>query len=525
MATLFGTEFSYLEDSLSIRQRLGSCDSCSFDLMLTPGASIPVVVGQPIQIAVGEDPGATLLWGGTVDRYREIEQVTGKRTQGTADSYTRRLRVECVCYTQLAERFYVAETYSSQPAGQIAADLVQTYLDVDGVTTDGVVDGPTVEEAQFPYIRLSEALNDLAELTGYHWFIGPNKDLTFAPRTANTAPIEITDTNKPYFSLTIERGRSEYRNKQIIRAGEDLTSERTETFVGDGERKVFNVAFPVGKKPAVKVNGTTQTVGIRGLDDGEDWFWNKGRTEISQADGASALAGTDTLSVTYQGLFPIVVQARDVGEIESRQQVEGGSGVYEAIESAPQINDSAAALEKAEGMLARYAEIGETLTFSMDEPRLRKGQLLTVELTAQGLSDTYLIDAVNWRAKGDNELRAQVTAISGDSVGGWTRYFREQQEARREFIIRENEVVVLQRRVTDEVAVADTPDATSQAFEPLKIGNSDGIGFSSIGDVTHEALLVSESVTVSDTPTITTNADEGFRIGTDGIGFASIGFP
>lgn len=516
--TIGGNVVPFRARSVEIDQEVGRCDSVRFAVMVGPDESAPLREGEPVEV-YNDERQEDLLWAGTVQRYAEVDQ------EG-AEDYTREILYEGICYSALAERFFVAEAYADISAGDIVRNLVNKYLADDDVTVTQVEDGPTIDAANFPDIKLAEAFEDLQERTGYYWFIDENKDMVFRPRASNISPIEFTDSNKPYRRLVVERGKKEYRNVQIIKAGEDLTTVQRETFVGDGERQVFTVSLPVGQKPTVKVDGVEKSVGIRNVgSQTEDWFWNKGRTEISQNDSNAPLTSSEILTIEYRGLVPIKVVARDTNQIAERKQIEGGSGVYEAISFNPEINERNDALTKGDSLLARFAQISEDMEFEIDDTRLRKGQIILVNLTSMDLDDSYLVKRLRWRLLDDNQFRLTASALSGDSVGGWVDYFRRLQQSRRKFVIRENEQVFLQRRTKDTVTVEDSNTISSQSFEPLKIGSSDGIGFSSIGDITHEDRRHTDPVTVSDSSTISSDTNEGFRIGTDGVGFASLGYP
>lgn len=465
-----GAVIPFIARSVRIRQQMGVCDSLRFRVMLGPGETNRLKVGDPISI-YNDEREEKKVWGGTIDAVSEEDQIG-------AEDYTREVEYTGVCYTSIADRFFVAKEYTDMTVGDIVRDLVDTHLADDNVTKTGIQDGPTIQVAQFSYITVAEALNELSDETGFYWFIDQDREMIFKPRTAVVAPFEITDTNRPFISLTVERNRDEYRNVQIIRAGEDLTTERTETFVGDGTRQTFNTSFPMGVEPTVQVNGSAQTVGIRGVESGQDWFWNKGRTELSQNDQDTALTASDTLTVTYQGLVPIVVQNEDPEAIQERQDIEGGSGRYENLETAPQVDDKNQALSQSEGLLDRFAQIEETLGIETDDTRLRKGQLLSVELTNHGIDADYLISQLRWRIRDDNQFRVDLEAKSGDSVGGWTRYFRSLQRAQRDFVIRDNENLLVARRLVEKLDALDAA-TLSQSSPPYTIGNFD-IGFAEV---------------------------------------------
>jgi hypothetical protein len=194
-------------------------------------------------------------------------------------------------------------------------------LSGEGILTEGVADGPVIEKAVFADMSVTEAFNELAELTGYSWRIDQYKGLTFRPRASVVAELPFDGDTMLAGTIRIRRDRQKYRNTQIVRAGTD------------GLRRVFPTAFPLGSEPTIEESRAggawvAKTVGILGVDTVADWFWNEGQAQVSQADtGGVLIAPTtpadpttgDRVRVTYQGTFPVKTQYRDLGEIAARQ--------------------------------------------------------------------------------------------------------------------------------------------------------------------------------------------------------------
>jgi hypothetical protein len=321
--------------------------------------------------------------------------------------------------------------------------------------TTQIQDGLLLTKAVFNYRTVTEAFNELAELSGYSWNIDHYKVMHFFARETNYASTAITGANARNFSARTTR--DQYRNRQYVRAGYALTAERTESFVGDGTRKVFTLAFPCGKVPsAVTVDGTPKTIGIREVETGKDWYWQKGETTISQDDAAGALGGAEILAVTYQGLYPLIVDNRNSPEIAARQAVEGGTGLYEAIEDEPDYDDDSLAIDKSNALLRKYGRINKTVVFETDETGFRAGQLVSITLSELGLSGFYLISQVTIRdVTGLGDLRHVVTALDGEDLGGWIEFYRKLAAAGQKFVIRENEVLVTLRYMEDELVCGD----------------------------------------------------------------------
>ena len=448
-----------LAGSLSITDELGARNTCSFSLTLDGWSLEP---GQPVVV----QDGATKLFAGTVEQF-EAERIGASPIQ--------RVRVDCVDYNQLADRRIVIESYENQEAGAIVQDLVSKYLASDGVTA--VVDGgPVIEKAVFNYVILSEALDELATLTTFKWNIDANKVLRFHDRTTYRAPwdvVEGADLRRVRYSRT----RREYRNRQYVRGGRAKSALRHESFVGDGSQKVFNLQYPVATLFEVAVNGTVQTAGALGTP-GAQWYYQVGDARIVQSDAEAPLGATDVLQVTYEGSFPVVAVAQDDIGIQDRRAVEGGTGLYEAIEYDEGLEKQESAEQKAWSYLDLYAKLPRILEFETGTPGLSAGQLLRVYLPFFGLDDDFLIQQVSISDVDGQRLIYRVRAV-GSEMPGWLKWFKGLAKSTKRFVIRENEILLRVLRLPERVAVADTADSPHDARRPYTVGDSE-VGYAEV---------------------------------------------
>ena len=441
--------------SLAVSDELNARNTCAFTLDDPAGTYRPAI-GAVVTVV----DGGTTYFAGTIEEVQEVAWAGGT---------TQTLTVTCVDYTQLCDRHLVAREFTSQTLVQIVTDLVTLALPGEGITYSATgTPVVTIDKAIFNYQTVAECLNELTDLVACSWYVDYSKVLRVIARTTNLAAFNITDGSPQFLadSLTMTKTRGQYRNRQYVRAGQDLTSSRVESFKGDGTRKAFTLNFPVAKVPTVTVNAVSKTVGIRGVDTGKDWYWNGGDPIMSQDDGAAALTTSDTLAVTYQGFFPIIVQSQSEKEIADRKTVEGGTGLYETIADEPTINTDDLANAKAAGLLRRYGVIPTVLTYQTDTGGLKAGQLQTVTLTRYGISAAeYLLEKVDLRDLDGTDLRYTVTALSGEALGGWHEFFRKLVKGGRKFVIRDNEVLLLLRATSEAVALTDAMTPTTGTRE------------------------------------------------------------
>jgi len=416
-------------NSLQISSAINERSTAALDIIDDDGIYRPNV-GDIVKVY----DGATLKWAGTIDDLPEVV------LNGT--SVLKYSGVPIVDYCQIADRLLVAESYEAQTAGYIVGDIITKYLASEGVTAGTIQTGITITKAVFNYMTASACFDELSELTGFQWRINPDKTLDFFDRTTYTGTA-ITDTSDKR-NVKIKRNRQNYRNRQYLRAGSDIAAAQTLSFKGDGETQTFSVALPIALEPTITVNSVAKTVGIRGVETGLDWYWQKNDKTISQDTAGTKLTSSDTLAVTYQGYYPIMVVSDSQSEIAARKAIEGGDGVYESITEKSSIDTQESALEYSAGLLRRYANISTIITLDTFT-EYTAGQLVNVNITAHGIDEDMLVASVNITTMGagaDMRLVYSVKLVSGESFGGWVNFFKKLADSGKTFLIRENEVIL-----------------------------------------------------------------------------------
>lgn len=413
--------------TLSIEDAIGERSTCAFALVDETGELSAIIKpGETVEIWAD----GVKVFGGSIDKPRSSRTPAGSL----------RWTIDCVDWHQIPDRRIVAETYENQTADAIVRDIVDKYLAAEGITytAESIQEGPLVVECVFNYVPATTCLDTLAERAGYSWWIDPHKVLHFVARATYLAPWHL-DENAPISDLQVEDNRHGYRNRQYVKAGKDVTDPQTEVFRGDGASRTWTVGFPIAKVPAVKVNGVPKSVGIKGIEEGKDFYWNKGDPIITQDSEAPVLTPTDVLEVTYQGLFDIVVLTDDYAAIEERRAVEGGTGYYEAVDDEPYLSSREAAIQSANAKLRKHAHLPKVITFSTWEPGLRPGQIILANRPGDRLNnEDFLIDQVTFSEVGSDFYQYHIRAVSGESLGGWATFFKQMATRGQAFVIREN---------------------------------------------------------------------------------------
>jgi hypothetical protein len=302
-----------------------------------------------------------------------------------------------------------------------------------GGTSTIATGGVALPDVVLNYGTVAESFDAITQKSGaYWWQIDQWFRLWFQPYAAIPAPWDLTAdgsgvvTDARYGTVHVKRGKPMYRNRQYIRGATGTTDAQTEDRKGDGTTTAFTFGFPFAKVPTVTLNGGAQTVGIKGLDTGKDWYWNQGDATLTQDSAGTVLISSDTLEVVYFGQYPLIIISEDSAEVTAQQTLEGGvtSGKVENIVEDTSLTTSDAAFQEASALLSKFAQKAVTLTFQTSRAGLAQGQLLHVNIPRHGLNDVdMLIESVHITDEGGTIIWYDVTALLGPVNTSWVQFF------------------------------------------------------------------------------------------------------
>jgi hypothetical protein len=438
----------YQPQTLNIEDEINARSVARFGLVDDSGV-LDVPDGSPIEIY---DYSGNLIFGGFVNYPRKINPI------GTDALF---FDIEAIDQQTIADRYLVAEAFISQTAGYIVQTLITNYLSADGVTVGNIEAGALLDVAKFPRANtVAEVMDNLAEICGFVWYIDFDKKLYFQSRSATTAGFNIAD-NSAILNVNVRSDRSKYRNRQYIRGGQTPTdspiANESPTPKPDGTTRTFVTRYPIAQEPTITINGTpvaSNQIGINGID-GQvtplQWYWTYGSDTITQDLNQTVLSTTDTITISYIGLIPLLVVVEDSAAIESRALIENLSGVYESLETLPNVNDKQQALDIASGKLRKYTVVPRELTYQTFTNGLAAGQLQTVNLTKYGITaGEFLIDRVTIRDLDDNGTFVyEVHAVDGEPFGGWTKFFESIVRKETGLIIDSDEKLIVLKSVIE----------------------------------------------------------------------------
>jgi len=150
--------------------------------------------------------GATKIFGGLMVRIED-------ETDGFA---TKSFKIDCVDYTRLLDAKLVSKDYENQSVNDIIADINTNYL--SGFTINNVDCETVLTYISFRYDTVSQALQKLADLTQFNWWIDYDKDIHFVANGGETAPVVIEDTTGVYDrdTLVIKKDNRQLKNVYFL---------------------------------------------------------------------------------------------------------------------------------------------------------------------------------------------------------------------------------------------------------------------------------------------------------------------
>jgi len=319
--------------------------------------------------------------------------------------------ISCSDYTYLLDRQLVLKKYQNKTVKQIIDDIVTNYC--DGFTTNNVNCNIELDEVVFNRVTPSEAIDQLAQIVNYSWYVDYEKDIHFFEYNNNPAPFLITDTNGNYLegTLKITKDLSQLRNKVTIRGDEERGEERSEQYEADGDQLVFPLANKFAEMPTVMVDSVAKNVGVDYLtpEDDADCFWNYNEKYIRFKDTTKPSAG-QIVKITGIPLFPVIVNAVDGVSVAQY-------GVFEFFKEDKSLKSRAEALKFAKAQLESYKNGIIEGEFSTDKSGLRSGQVITINSELLGVNEEFLIQSVNMTVQSPNKAVWNVKLATMRTVG------------------------------------------------------------------------------------------------------------
>ena len=371
-----------------------------------------------------------LIWGGTVTESEAI-------IEGLRISYS----ITATDFGYLLNGILIRQNYSQMDPHDIVLDIVAQADpgSLKGFTTNHVQTGNfLIPSIKFNYQQPSTALQSLAKLIGWDWYIDPSKDIHFflgdvdnGVGEGGVAPIVIDDTggntgaDKWWNSLDVDLNITNLQNSVFVIGGtypKTFTAANTaDTFKTDGVRQFFSISYPYYSPTSasfeavhisVTLDGTPQTVGIANQDDpaGFDVMYNDQQRWIQFTAGAPASG--HTVKVFGTAKVPIIAHASDATSIAT-------FGEYQGVINDTKILSVPEAQARAQAQILQFGHAVYDMKFNTLVPGCRIGQAITINLPAFGIDETLIIkriEAVGFAPGANGMLQYQIECIGSEVV-------------------------------------------------------------------------------------------------------------
>ena len=484
-----GTKVKIRGGSLNIDDRIEERSVANFTVVDTAG-SANYVRGQPVSIYDDDRATATgtPVFGGFID----IPEETSITVSGALFH-----QISCVDNHYLADKRIAAKIWNDKTSASMVTELYTDYLAGEGITIGEIQTGDTLTRVVANYVPVTDVINAIAEANSFIWYINSDKQLYFIDRTTNVASFDLTASNIVETPLPrYAKGNQQYRNVQWVRGGTNTVS-KTENFIGDGSQKSFTVGFPFNKVPIVTEDSISQSIGIKGIDSGKDYYWSK-NDPVAVAE--TAPSNNAAVQINYEGRYKTITLVQDDIAVASQLAIEGsGTGQVENAVINTDLQSRIEAQEFGQSKLTQWCQDAEKFYFTTRRAGLKSGQLLNVTFSPFDFASyDMLLESVNIIAN-DKELNYNVTAVTGPVMGSWAQLFKT---FGRDALISlgEDEQVILLRRQRETLALTETATTYTDSISSGAVNrwlNSAPISRGSLDNIQHDILVWSESATNS----------------------------
>jgi hypothetical protein len=334
----------------------------------------------------------------------------------------------------------VKKNYAGVDPSVIAIDIINTFCAGKGISAATVADGGHVQVGnfdvptiQFNYQQPSKALQSLAKLIGWDWFIDPNKNLHFflgdvddgegggAMGDGGVAPITIDGTSGGVMwnTLDIDQNITNMQNSVYVIGGTYLkifTAANTpDSYKTDGVQQTFPTSYSYSESElVVLLNGVPQTIGILNqvVDPlTVDVLYDSTDRNVQFTAGAPS-AGQTVLIFGYAQV-PIVANAQDADSIATY-------GLREGVIVDSKITSVQEAQFRAQAQILQFGHAVYDLKVTTDTPGCRIGQTIYANVPSMGITNYPLvikrIEVTTFVPGPNGQLHYQLECIGSDNV-------------------------------------------------------------------------------------------------------------
>lgn len=412
-----GTSYLFY-NSWRLHRQLNGRDTVSCTLLASDGY-LPVL-GQAFRL---EQDGGRLFNGSIFDL----------DTKFIADGINGWLvhELACVDRNSVCDRRVIGEIYTNKSLGFIVRDIVARTIGQEGITADGVEEGPVLDRVIFPNIPVADAYNLLSARTGFYWYVDYYDTLHFFARNTSLAPFPIVNDANAVLKWRKFRNReslAQYRNSQLVDGGQAVSLAEREVLASDGQTRTYTCGGDLAERPSLDLNGVPippEQLGLRGQEEGKVWYWELGKPSITRDAALAPLPATDLLGVTRRIYFDLDVKLTDFAKVAERALVEGGTGLYEHVHSETSLDGEEVITAKGEALLNRYG-LSREKEFELDQAGLDVGQQVSVTVPEIGaIDELHLITELDIESLLPDLQRYTVRCSTGELKSTFTEFWKK----------------------------------------------------------------------------------------------------
>lgn len=313
-------------------------------------------------------------------------------------------------------------------AGDIVEDILANVLAGEiANTTPDVQAGAVMGVIICNHTKAAELIDQCAQASNYAWWITPDQDFRFVPRTAYPADIVIDDLGENVLlnSLSVRETRENLRNVQYKKISWAAFGPTVETLTTDGVAQRWILAARAEAVESIKLNDEVLQPGIWGAEFDKPFYYSPGERTIRQNPFDPPVTAADILEVSYRPLSANVVDDFDAASIAARAAQEGGSGRYEHYLEDEEATDAVGEQERCADLVALYKNVAQIATFQTDYSWLRPGQLIPMNRTYPEMTGDWLISSVSAESRSllGADFRFTVEALDGSQFDSWIEFW------------------------------------------------------------------------------------------------------
>lgn len=299
------------------------------------------------------------------------------------------MSVKASDFGYILEKRLIGKTYENETIHNIIADMLSTNAPL--FNADNASVGIEVDKIVFNQVPISQAIQRLADLLNYRWFVDTNRSIHFFEKTEKLAPENLTDTsgNYVYRSLKRKATGSQLINRIKIRGGEYDGDTYTDSITVTGNvSKSFNLPYKLSDL-TVKVNTVVQTVGIDFINDftSYDVLYNY-QNQSFRFD--TALSNGDVIEFSGKPKIRVFAIAEDSDSVNAY-------GIQEKLIRENDIKSNEIARKRASAELLAFAQPLVDASFFTYNKFLEVGMNIKIKSDNSGADDSLLISKISYQ--------------------------------------------------------------------------------------------------------------------------------